>query len=291
MILSGIINFLDLLFRKELALEVDNPGFLIGVAQKDLKKILITLDVTDEVINEAIQLHAGLLIVHHPLIYDPLKTITSQENIQSKILKLIENGIAVYAAHTNYDVMPGGLNQLVAEKIGLKNIGILEPLQGINGPENKFANAAGIGRVGNLESEKTLKDFLKELKKRLDLESLQWLSNNRDADIKRKIKRIAVINGGANSSADFLLAHKFPTDAGIQALDAVIVGELKYSNALKIAESGIIVIVVGHAESEKLAIAGMAEIIRHFLESNNIHNDIEVLKSKTGYLPWRYYFE
>jgi dinuclear metal center YbgI/SA1388 family protein len=291
MILSEIINFLDLLFRKELALEADNAGFLIGVAHKDVRKILIALDATDEVIDEAIKLKAGLLLVHHPLIYDPLKTITSQENIQSKILKLIENGIAVYAAHTNYDVMPGGLNQMVAEKIGLKNIGILEPLQGIDSPENKFASTAGIGRVGNLESEKTLKDFFKELKKRLDLESFQWLSNNRDVDIKRKIKRIAVINGGANSSAGYLLSPWFLSDAGGEALDAVIVGELKYSNALKIAESGIIVIAVGHAESEKLVIAGMAEIIRNFLESNNINNDIEVLKSKTGYLPWRYYFE
>jgi GTP cyclohydrolase I len=291
MILSEIINFLDSLFRKEMALEADNAGFLIGVAHKDVKKILIALDATDEVINEAIQLQAGLLIVHHPLIYDPLKTITTQEKIQSKILKLIENKVAVYAAHTNYDVMPGGLNQLIAEKIGLKNIRILEPLQGMDNQENKFANAAGIGKVGNIESEKTLKDFFRELKKRLDLESFQWLSNNHDADIKRKIKRIAVINGGANSSADFLLSTWFLSDAGVQALDAVIVGELKYSNALKIAESGIIVIAVGHAESEKLAIAGMAEIIKNFLESNKVNNDIEVLKSKTGYLPWRYYFE
>jgi dinuclear metal center YbgI/SA1388 family protein len=290
MILSEIINFLDLLFRKELELEADNSGFLIGRTHKDVKKILIALDATDEVIDEAIKLQAGLLIVHHPLIYDPLKNITSQEQIQSKILKLIENGIAVYAAHTNYDVMPGGLNQLIAEKIGLKNIVILEPFQGIDNPENKFANA-GIGRVGNLESEKTLKDLLEELKKRLDLENLQWLSNYPSVDFKRIIKRVAVVNGGANSSAGYLSSPWFLPDAGGEALDAVIVGELKYSNALKIAESGIIVIAVGHAESEKMAIAGMAEIILNFLESNNINNDIEVLKSKTGYLPWRYYFE
>jgi dinuclear metal center YbgI/SA1388 family protein len=290
MILSEIIKILDLLFRKDLALEADNPGFLIGNTHKDIKKILIALDGTDEVIDEAIKLQAGLLLVHHPLIYDPLKTITSQENIQSKVLKLIENRIAVYAAHTNYDVMPGGLNQLAAEKMGLKNIEILEPLQGMDNPENKFANT-GTGRVGNLEGEKTLKGFFEELKQRLDLESFQWLSNNRSADIKRKIKRIAVINGGANSSADFLSSPGFLSGAGGKAADVVIVGEIKYSNAIKIAESGIIVIAVGHAESEKPAIDGMSEIIKHFLESNNINNDIDVLKSKSGYLPWRYYFE
>jgi dinuclear metal center YbgI/SA1388 family protein len=290
MILSEIIKYLDTILRKELAFETDNSGFLIGNTHKDIKKILIALDGTDEVIDEAIELQAGLLIVHHPLIYNPLKNITSQEKIQSKILKLIENGIAVYAAHTNYDIMPGGLNQLIAEKIGLKNIGILEPLQGMDNPANKFANA-GIGRVGNLASEKMLKDFFEELKKRLDLESFQWLSNNPAADIKRKIKRAAVINGGANSSADYLTSPEFILNTGGKVADVIIVGELKYSNAIKIAESGIIVISVGHSESEKLAIAGMAEIVTSFLKNNNKKNDIDILKSKSGYLPWRYYFE
>ena len=142
MILSEIIKFLNILLRKELALEGDNCGLLIGRAQKDIKKILIALDVTDEVIDEAIDCQAGLVLTHHPLIYDSIKEITSQEKVQSKILKLIENGIAVYAAHTNYDAMPGGLNQLFAEKIGLKNIEILEPA-------DKFIES-GIGRIGNL---------------------------------------------------------------------------------------------------------------------------------------------
>jgi dinuclear metal center YbgI/SA1388 family protein len=290
MILSEIIKYLDTILRKELAFETDNSGFLIGRPDKDIKKILIALDATDEVIDEAIKLQSDLLLVHHPLIYDPLKNITSQEKIQSKILKLIENGIAVYAAHTNYDIMPGGLNQLIAEKIGLENIGLLEPLQGMDNPENKFANT-GIGRVGNLESETILKDFFEELKKRLDLESFQWLSNNPAADIKRKIKRVAVINGGANSSADYLTSPEFIISAGGKVADVLIVGELKYSNAIKIAESGIIVIAVGHAESEKPAIAGMAEMVKSFLKNNNIKNDIDILKSKSGYLPWRYYFE
>jgi len=290
MILSEIIKFLDTLLRKELAFEGDNSGFLIGRPDKDIKKILIALDATDEVIDEAIKLQAGLMLLHHPLIYDPLKRITSQEKIQSKILNLIEKGIAVYAAHTNYDVMPGGLNHLIAEKIALKNIGILEPLSDIDKPENKHPQS-GIGRIGNLESEKTLKDFFKELKKLLVLESFQWLSNNPAADIKRKIKRVAVISGGANSSVDYLTSPEFISDAGGKAADIVIVGELKYSNAIKIAESGIIVIAIGHAESERFAINGMSEILKGFLESNNLSNGIEVLKSKTGYLPWRYYFE
>ena len=291
MVISEIIKILDTLFRKELAFEGDNCGFLIGTVHKDVKKILIALDATDEVIDEAIKMKAGLLLVHHPLIYEPLKNITSQEKIQSKILKLIENGIAVYAAHTNYDMMPGGLNQLFAEKMGLKDIGLLEPFHSKDNPEKEF-DGAGIGRVGNLASEKTLKDFFEELKKRLDLESFQWLSNNRAADIKRTIKRVAVISGGANSSAGYLSSPGFLSDAGGKAADAVIVGELKYSNAIKIAESGIIVIAVGHAESEKLAIDGMSEMIKNFLENNNnINNDIDILKSKSGYLPWRYYFE
>ena len=283
MILFEIIKFLNILLRKELAFEGDNCGFLIGRGQKDIKKILIALDVTDEVIDEAIDCQAGLVLTHHPLIYDPIKEITSQEKVQSKILKLIENGIAVYAAHTNYDAMPGGLNQLFAEKIGLKNTEILKPA-------DNFVES-GIGRIGNLECEKPLEVFLKELIKFLDLEGLQWLSINPSADIKRKISRLAVINGGANSCTGYLTSPEFISGGNGIGADAVIVGELKYSNAAKIAESGIIVIAIGHAESEKFAIDGMFETIKDFLRNNNLNNHIEVLKSKTGYLPWRYYFE
>lgn len=285
MILSELIKILDALLKKELAFEGDNSGFLIGRAQKDVKKILIALDVTDEVIDEAIAARAGLVLVHHPLIYDPLKSITSREKIQLKILKLIENGIAVYAAHTNYDAMPGGLNQLIAEKMRLNNTEILEPLDNFDG--------AGIGRIGNLEHEKTLEAFFKDLKELLDLEGLQWMSGNPAADIKRIIKRVAVISGGANSSTDFLASPQFIPGTGSNntTADAVIVGELKYSNAAKIAECGTIVIAIGHAESEKFAINGMFEILKDFLNNNNFSNDIEVLKSKTGYLPWRYSIE
>lgn len=300
MILSEIIKFLDTIFKKELALEGDNCGLLIGRTSKDISKILVALDATDEVIDEAIKLGADLLLVHHPLIFDPLKTIISNEKIQLKILRLVENGIAVYAAHTNYDIMPGGLNQLIAEKIGLKNIEILEPLCSPDKPESRTADS-GIGRIGNLGSQKMLPAYLKELKELLELENFTWLSASPTADLKRIIKRAAIIGGSANSCTDYLVSSGFVSGlvcengvsnaSGATAADAVIVGELKHSNALKIAESGIIVIAIGHAESEKFAIAGMSEILKSFLESNNLNNDIEVLKSKTGYLPWRYYFE
>ncbi|HJX01694.1 MAG TPA: Nif3-like dinuclear metal center hexameric protein, partial [Candidatus Humimicrobiaceae bacterium] len=126
MILKDLALCLDRIFNRRIALDWDKTGLQIGDQEKDIKKILVTLDITADEADEAVRTNSDLILSHHPLIFNPLDTILSSKNIEKEILKLIKNDIAVYSAHTNYDMMAGGLNDFIAESLGLININIIE---------------------------------------------------------------------------------------------------------------------------------------------------------------------
>ncbi|HBX50489.1 MAG: Nif3-like dinuclear metal center hexameric protein [Bacteroidetes bacterium RIFOXYA12_FULL_35_11] len=108
----------------------DNCGLQIGNPDAEIKAVLLTIDVTEEVVDEAISIGANLIIAHHPLIFAPLKKITGANYVERSILKAIKNDIAIYAAHTNFDSITGGVNSKICEKLELKNCSILSPVSG-----------------------------------------------------------------------------------------------------------------------------------------------------------------
>ena len=126
MILRELALCLDKIFNKNLALSWDKVGLQVGDLGSDVKRILVTLNVTSDVVDEATSLNSDLILTHHPLIFNPIDTILSSRICEKEILKLIENNIAVYCAHTNYDSMAGGLNDLVTSTLGLVDIDIIE---------------------------------------------------------------------------------------------------------------------------------------------------------------------
>ena len=107
----------------------DNAGLLVGDSQMEVTSVLVCIDITEEVIDEAIQKKCNLIISHHPLIFSGLKQITGRNEVQRCVAKAIKNDIAIYAAHTNLDNVLKGVSGKMAEKIGLKNIQILQPKQ------------------------------------------------------------------------------------------------------------------------------------------------------------------
>ena len=107
----------------------DNAGFLVGDSQMEVTAVLACIDITEEVIEEAIRKKCNLIISHHPLIFSGLKRLTGQNEVQRCVIKAIKNDIAIYAAHTNLDNVLTGVSAKMAEKIGLKNIQILQPKQ------------------------------------------------------------------------------------------------------------------------------------------------------------------
>lgn len=120
-----VISAFEELYPKKLAYEGDKIGLLIGTLRKKVERVLITLDVTKEVIEEAIENEANLIIAHHPLIFSPLKHIHTDELYGQLIEKCIKNDIAIYAAHTNVDIAENGVNDFLAEALELQNPEIL----------------------------------------------------------------------------------------------------------------------------------------------------------------------
>lgn len=160
-----IANMIEELAPKKLAESWDNVGLLVGDGSKKVSKVLVCLDATEWVIEEAIELGADMLICHHPMIFGSLKRITADTVLGRKLLKLISKGIAVYSAHTNYDIAKGGLNDIFAKRLGFSSFSTIEPtyidkLYKIivyipKGHEEKIFNAlvnAGAGQIGNYSS-------------------------------------------------------------------------------------------------------------------------------------------
>lgn len=129
MTIKDINNLLYEWAPKELAWAKDNIGLQVGSYEKPVHKILVALDTTTDVVDECITKNIDLLIVHHPLLFNPVKSINSNERIGQIIFKLIENHISVIALHTNLDFTKFGVNYVLAQRLELKNIKILKPAE------------------------------------------------------------------------------------------------------------------------------------------------------------------
>jgi len=130
MVVKDITNIIESFAPLALQESYDNAGLLIGNSSMEVNGVLLCLDVTEEVIDEAISLKTNLIISHHPLIFDGLKKITGQNAEQRCVIKAIKNDIAIYTAHTNIDNVLEGVNGKIADKIGLINRRILQPKKG-----------------------------------------------------------------------------------------------------------------------------------------------------------------
>ena len=141
----------------------DNAGLQVGLHEAEVEGVLLCLDVTEEVIDEAVTSKCNLIISHHPLLFKPLKRITGASYVERCILKAISNNIAMYSAHTNLDNAAGGVNFKIAEKLGLKNVKILSPKENIllklavyvpvshaDSVRSALFNA-GCGKIGNYD--------------------------------------------------------------------------------------------------------------------------------------------
>lgn len=127
MLIKDLTNFLDDKVPPMLQESYDNSGFLIGDKQQELTGALVCVDVTEQVVDEAIEKSCNLILSHHPLIFKGLKRLTGQDDVARTVQKIIRNELSVYAAHTNLDSMDFGVSNILAKKIGLSNLKIMDP--------------------------------------------------------------------------------------------------------------------------------------------------------------------
>ena len=231
-----LINKLEMLSPRSYAEAWDNPGLLTGRYEKEIGKVMVALDATDEVIEEAVEAGADFLLTHHPLIFSARKQINDDDFIGRRLVKLLGNDICCYAMHTNFDVM--GMAELAAGRIGLKDTFVLE----------EVFDGEGIGRVGQLPGPVTLKDCAEGVKKAFGLPNVKIFGN-----LNKIVKTVAVSPGAGKSMARPALA------AGA---DVLITGDMDHHTGIDMDDCGLSIIDAGHYGIEHIYI----EDIRKLLE-------------------------
>jgi len=256
--LNEIMDFLCGFAPTEYAESYDNVGLLVGDKNKQVKRVLITLDADENVIKDAEDKECDLVISHHPLIFTPLKRIVTGNSTSDTIISLIKNDICLISMHTNFDSVSSGLCDLFLGKISkTKN---RTAIQG--DPEN------GLGRIGELCEETSLLDVLNAVKKEFKIDNLKYIG-----DKDKTIKKIAVCNGGG---ADFIYTAK---DMGA---DVYISGDIKYHHARFAYENGISLIEVPHYNAEIIFCEYMKDLLK-----KQFGNDLDILITDKNKDVWK----
>lgn len=238
-----IINEMENWAPTSLAESYDNVGMLVGDASNPIKKILVALDATEAVIKEAILGNYNCIITHHPLIRDPLKSVTTADIVGRKIISLIKHDISFYTAHTNLDKATGGVGDCLAEKIFDKSEKLLPAI--VKEPSSDFV---GFGRVVILQEEMSLDDLISHVKAKLRLAHIRY-----SGDLSAKIKRVGLCGGSGMS---------FWQAAREQNCDAYITGDVRYHDALNALDAGLSLIDVTHYSGENVIVNAIVSRLR-----------------------------
>lgn len=238
---SDIYNYIDSIAPFDIQLDFDNAGLLVGRKEAQVNKVLVALDITTQVICEAVEVGAQLIVAHHPVIFHPLKAVSNGDTTGEKVLQLAENRIAAICAHTNLDAAQDGVNDRLAQVLGLTEIEQLH-LDGLD----EQGRAYGIGRVGALKSNLPLDcaAFAAEVKVRLGAASVRYL------DTGRPVCRVAVGGGSCGSMLQ---------DAVAAGCDTFVTSDVKYDVFLEAQELGINLLDAGHFATENVVIAPLAD--------------------------------
>lgn len=185
----------------------DNAGLQVGLTEAEVSGALLCLDVTYQIVDEAIKKGCNLIVSHHPLIFRKLARLTGEDYVQQAVMKALLNNIVILSMHTNMDNARGGVNYKMAEKMGLRNVRFMSPKQ-VDGVE------CGSGVMGEFEEPVAADDFIIMLKKTFGVECVQA-----NQLLRRPIRTVAMCGG----SGSFLLDEAVAAGA-----DAFLTGEMHY---------------------------------------------------------------
>lgn len=253
--MASVTNVLDYLCEIapiSLKKSTDNVGFLVGCQNRTVSKILVSLDITDEVISEAIDIGANLIVSHHPVLFS-LTSITDLDLIGSRVLKLIENGIAAMCMHTNLDATHGGVNDALAEVIGINS-----PTPFIEVGKATDEDLS-YGRYGFIAKPRNICDFADDVKKALGANGLRYY------DAGREVSKVGVSGGSGGIELEYALRED---------CDTFITADIKYSLFLEAKEVGINLIDAGHYPTENVIVPVLTDKL------STRFPEIEVILSK-----------
>ncbi len=234
-----------------LAEDFDNPGLLVGDPERSVERVLVSFDITDSVIDEAIRLQCGLIVSHHPIFFKLGKTVNPGHTPEGKLFRLIENKIAAVCLHTNMDIAVGGVNDMLIAKLGLT------PAGAFSVTNEEFGSC--IGRIGKTRSALPAAEFAAFVRDALGCEAVKL------ADAGRQVSVVGVIGGAGGGMAPEALA------AGC---DTYVTAEVKHHQFLEAMELGINLIDAGHYHTERFIAERFVRLLSKFEE-------LEVLRSVT----------
>lgn len=238
MLIREVTDHLESIAPLALQESYDNAGLLVGIHEQVVEGVLVSLDTTEAVVEEAILKNCNLIIAHHPIIFGGLKRINGYHYVERAVIKAIKHDVAIYAIHTNLDnVLYHGVNQKIGAQIGLQNMKILSPRE---------VETTGSGLIGQLPNSLPVQAFLSHLSSSMQLSYLKHTKLIHD-----EIQTVALCGG----SGRFQLQPAISSGAQV-----FISADFKYHEYFE-ANDQIIVADIGHYESEQYTIDLLVDIL------------------------------
>lgn len=221
----------------------DNVGLLVGSPEKEVKSVYITLDATDEAIDEAIKLGADMVISHHPLIFKGIKQVRGDNFIGRRIIRLAQKDMCYFAMHTNFDIM--GMADAAADELKLQNRAVLETTY-----EDEISTE-GFGRFGILPHRMTLRECAVFVKESFGISKVRVFGNEDE-----EVEKAAVCPGSGGSMIDAAVSLK---------ADVYITGDIDHHEGIDAVAKGISIIDAGHFGIEKIFVPYMRDYVKREL--------------------------
>ena len=250
-----IIAIMEKIASPALTAEWDNSGVQINTGKKEIKRILVALEIINDVIDEAKKKKADLIITHHPLLFSPLHKVDCSTVVGNYVIELIKAGISVYSSHTNFDEAEGGNNDYIASLLKLVNI-------------RKFGGNV-IGSVGELPEETPFQDVCSHVKASLKPEQMNVVGNS-----ETKIRKVGVCSGAGSNQEMIDEAVKL-------GCEVYITGDVRYHDARYALEKGLCLIDAGHYGTEKFFVQNLASKLAEMTGSK-----VEIISSEVNADPF-----
>jgi len=232
---ADLVTAMEAIAPSALAESWDNVGLLIGDPHEALQGVLVTIDVTSAIIDEALGLGCSALVAYHPPIFQALRALGPAD----LALHLARARLAVFSPHTALDVAAGGTNDVLAAALGLREVQVLRPTT---------PSGEGLGRTGLLPQPMAVAAFASHVKRALGIEHVLLAG-----DVERQVRRVAV---GAGAGSSLL------QDAQRVRADVLLCGELGHHDALKAVRLGLTALCTLHSNTERLALRSVADRLR-----------------------------
>lgn len=257
---KAIYDIIDSIAPFESAESWDNVGLLIGDESSIVNNILLSLDITEEVVEEAIGEGVNLIITHHPIIFTGVKEITTHTRIGRILLKLMAHQISVIAAHTNLDrSFPFGINRYISDFYGLKG---LKPLN----------EGEGFGIIGHFDEAILFDAFIQKTKKLFDIEVVKVAYPKPNVESEAQFVKNVAISSGASS--DFI------ENAIESGADVFVTGDLKYHESQAVLSTSLTLVDVGHFESEFVFLTRMKSLLDAKLNPSEPSISVQVTRTE-----------